>query len=392
MEIQVLEQNSNVIVEAFKVDGGAQSLFDRIAEQARSIVFDINNSKDRDAIKSLARKVSSSKTAFDSHGKELKEQYTAITSKIDADRKLFRDQCDALRDEIRKPLTDWEDAKKALDLLINEKVEHVKSFSLYTGEYPSASIQNLIDELNSIEINESFGERKDEAELAKFKGIEALKAQYAIELSREEKEAEIARLAEVERKENERLQAIESDRIQKERDEKIALEAKQKAEREAEEKARIERERVEKEKKDAFEKAEREKREAVEREENLKREAEQALIREAQLKEQAEQQAKQAEIDKALSIERAEQAAKQAEHNKQLAIQAERDRMEREAKDKAEAELKEQQAREANKAHKKAVCDSILTELAKLNIDEATGQNLIKAIYNNQIPNISIKF
>ena len=381
MEIQVLEQNSNVIVEAFKVDGGAQSLFDRIAEQARSIVFDINNSKDRDAIKSLARKVASSKTAFDAHGKELKEQYTAITSKIDADRKLFRDQCDALRDEIRKPLTDWEDAKKALDLLINEKVEHVKSFSLYTGEYSSASIQNLIDELNSIEINDSFGERKDEAELAKFKGIEALKAQYAIELSREEKEAEIARLAEIERKENERLQAIENERIQKERDEKITLEAKQKAEREAEEKARIERERVQKEKD-----------EAEQREEKLKLEAEQALIREAKLKEQAEQQAKQAEIDKALSIERAEQVAKQAEHNKQLAIQAERDRIEREAKAKAEAKLKEQQAREANKAHKKAVCDSILVELEKLNINEAIGQNLIKAIYNNQIPNISIKF
>ena len=363
MEIQVLEQNSNVIVEAFKVDGGAQSLFDRIAEQARSIVFDINNSKDRDAIKSLARKVSSSKTAFDSHGKELKEQYTAITRKIDADRKLFRDQCDALRDEIRKPLTDWEDAKKALDLLINEKVEHVKSFPLYTGEYPSASIQNLIDELNSIEINDSFGERKDEAELAKFKGIEALKSQYAIELSREEKEAEIARLAEIERKENERLQAIESDRIQKERDEKIALEAKLQAEREAGEKARIERERVQKEKD-----------EAEQREAKLKHEAEQALIRERQLKEQAEQQAKQAEIDK------------------QQAIEAERKRIEQQQFNQAEKERKEQEARKANKAHKKAVCDSILVELAKLNIDEATGQNLIKAIYNNQIPNISIKF
>lgn len=381
MEIQVLDQNSNAIVEAFKVDGGAQSLFDCIAEQVRSVVPDLSTDKGRKAIASMARKVASSKTAFDSHGKELKEQYTAITSKIDADRKLFRDQCDALRDEIRKPLTDWEDAKKALDLLINEKVEHVKSFSLLTGEHSSVSIQNLIDELSGIDIDESFGERKDEAELAKFKGIEALKAQYVIELSREEKEAEIARLAEIERKENERLQAIENERIQQERDEKIALEAKQKAEREAEEKARIERERVQKEKD-----------EAEQREAKLKHEAEQALIREAQLKEQAEQQAKQAEIDKALSIERAEQAAKQAEHNKQLAIQAERDRIEREVKAKAETELKEQQEREANKTHKKAVLDSILAELEKLNIDKETGTELVKAIYNNQIPNISIKF
>ena len=50
MEIQVLEQNSNVIVEAFKVDGGAQSLFDRIAEQARSIVPDLSTDKGRKAI------------------------------------------------------------------------------------------------------------------------------------------------------------------------------------------------------------------------------------------------------------------------------------------------------------------------------------------------------
>ena len=112
MEIQVLEQNSNAIVEAYKTEGGAQSLFDRIAEQARSVVPDLSTDKGRKAIASMARKVASSKTAFDAHGKELKEQYTAITSKIDADRKLFRDQCDALRDEIRKPLTDWENADK----------------------------------------------------------------------------------------------------------------------------------------------------------------------------------------------------------------------------------------------------------------------------------------
>ena len=96
-EIQVLEQNSNVIVEAYKVEGGAQSLFDRIAEQVRSVVPDLSTDKGRKSIASMARKVASSKTAFDAHGKELKEQYTVITSKIDADRKLFRDQCDALR-------------------------------------------------------------------------------------------------------------------------------------------------------------------------------------------------------------------------------------------------------------------------------------------------------
>lgn len=303
-EIQVLEQNSNVIVEAYKVKGGAQSLFDRIAEQARSIVPDLSTDKGRKAIASMARKVASSKTAFDAHGKELKEQYTAITSKIDADRKLFRDQCDALRDEIRKPLTDWENAEKDRVQAIQDKIAQFDSGRVDIGS-PLSLILSVIAEIEAIAIDESFAEYQEHAKLQKYECLEVLR------------------------------------------------------------KVQVDRE---------------------------KYEAEQALIREQQLKEQAEQQARQDEIDKALDIERAEQTAKQAEHNKQLAIQAERERIEREVREKEEAERKEQERREADKAHKKQVCDAILAELAKINIDEKTGQDLIKAIYNNQIPNIKITF
>lgn len=366
-EIQVLEQNSNVIVEAYKVEGGAQSLFDRIAEQARSVVPDLSTDKGRKAIASMARKVASSKTAFDAHGKELKEQYTVITSKIDADRKLFRDQCDALRDEIRKPLTDWENADKQRIIDIEVRINGLKQ---QFGSSLSVDIQNDIARIQDIEIDDSFMEFQDKAKLQKYETIELLS-----KLLSEAKEAE-AKQAELEA-----LRIAEQKRLQREHEERIAREATEKAQREAEEKARLEAERVQ-----------REKAESEQREAKLKHEAEQALIREQQLKEQAEQQARQAEIDKALAIERAEQAAKQAEHNKQLAIQAERERIEREVREKEEAERKEQERREADKAHKKQVCDAILAELAKINIDEKTGQDLIKAIYNNQIPNIKITF
>ena len=368
-EIQVLEQNSNVIVEAYKVEGGAQSLFDRIAEQARSIVPDLSTDKGRKAIASMARKVASSKTAFDAHGKELKEQYTAITSKIDADRKLFRDQCDALRDEIRKPLTDWENAEKDRVQAIQDKIAQFDSGRVDIGS-PLSLILSVIAEIEAIAIDESFAEYQEHAKLQKYECLEVLRK---VQVDREKYEAEQAEL--------DRLRQAEALRQQQERDAQIAREAAEKATREAEEKARFEAERVQ-----------REKLEAEQREAKLKYEAEQALIREQQLKEQAEQQARQAEIDKALAIERAEQAAKQAEHNKQLAIQAERERITREAKEKEEAERKEQERREADKAHKKQVCDAILAELAKINIDEKTGQDLIKAIYNNQIPNIKITF
>ena len=366
-EIQVLEQNSNVIVEAYKVEGGAQSLFDRIAEQARSIVPDLSTDKGRKAIASMARKVASSKTAFDAHGKELKEQYTAITSKIDADRKLFRDQCDALRDEIRKPLTDWENVEKQRIIDLELRVSSLKQ---EFGLILSTDIQNDIKRIESISIDESFMEFQDKAKLQKYETLEFLNKLLIEAMDSEAKQAEL-----------EALRQAETLRQQQERDAQIAREATEKAQREAEEKARFEAERVQ-----------REKLEAEQREAKLKYEAEQALIREQQLKEQAEQQARQAEIDKALAIERAEQAAKQAEHNKQLAIQAERERIEREVREKEEAERKEQERREADKAHKKQVCDAILAELAKINIDEKIGKDLIKAIYNNQIPNIKITF
>ena len=370
-ELQTLEQNSNVIVEAFKIEGGAQSLFDRIAEQARSVVPDLSTDKGRKAIASLARKVASSKTAFDSHGKELKEQYTVITSKIDADRKLFRDQCDALRDEIRKPLTDWENAEKERVAKHENAIKEIKDFLLPENiDVDAEVLASNIRYLEKVPMGTMFEEYEDQIKLAKLETLEALRAALANREKYEEEQAEL-----------ERLRQAEQVRQQQERDAQIAREAAEKATREAEEKARFEAERVQ-----------REKAESEQREAKLKHEAEQALIREQRLKEQAEQQARQSQIDKALAIERAEQAAKQAEHNKQLAIQAERERIEREVKEKEEAERKEQERREADKAHKKQVCDAILAELAKINIDEKTGQDLIKAIYSNQIPNIKITF
>ena len=348
-EIQALEQNSNVIVEAYKVEGGAQSLFDRIAEQVRSVVPDLSTDKGRKSIASMARKVASSKTAFDAHGKELKEQYTVITSKIDADRKLFRDQCDALRDEIRKPLTDWENAEKQRIIDLELRVSSLKQ---EFGLISSTDIQNDIKRIESISIDESFMEFQDKAKLQKYETLEFLNKLLIEAMDSEAKQAEL-----------EALRQAEMLRQQQERDAQIAREATEKAQREAEEKARFEAERVQ-----------REKLEAEQREARLKAEKEAALLREEQLKQQAIEREKQAEIDR------------------QNAIEAERKRIEQEAQAKAESERKAQEAREADKAHKKKVCDSILVELSKLNIDEQTGKDLIKAIYNNQIPNITIKF
>ncbi len=76
----------------------------------------------------------------------------------------------------------------------------------------------------------------------------------------------------------------------------------------------------------------------------------------------------------------------------QNVIEAERLRIEREAQAKADAELKEQQAREANKAHKKKICNEALQGLTSIGVSEELGKQILQAIHKGEVPHVSIKF
>lgn len=352
MELQVLEQN--VIVSAFNNANGIQAIVDQIKAQVSSIVPDVTTAKGRKEIASLAYKVAQSKSAIDAEGKKLKEQYTVVTNKIDADRKFARDELDAERDRIRQPLTDWENAEKNRVAKHEVAIEAIKNFSnnnfLITAN--SSMIESAITTLNDQVIDSSFEEYEEQAKLAKLETLETLRNALSETQSLEAERAEL-----------ERLRQAEIERQQKERDEKIAREAADKARVEAEAKALADRKR-----------AEQEKLEAEQREARLKLEKEQAELREQQLKQQAIEREKQAEIDR------------------QKAVEAERLRIEQEAQAKADAELKEQQAREANKAHKKKICNEALQGLMNLSVSEELGKQILQAIHKDEVPHVSIKF
>ncbi|MDG3557036.1 hypothetical protein P7L54_13880 [Acinetobacter bereziniae] len=352
MELQVLEQNA--IVAAFNNTNGIQAIVDQIKAQVSSIVPDVTTVKGRKEIASLAYKVAQSKSAIDAEGKKLKEQYTVVTNKIDADRKFARDELDAERDRIRQPLTDWENAEKDRVAKHENAIEAIKNFAnnnfLITAN--SSMIEGAIATLNDQVIDSSFEEYEDQAKLAKLETLETLRNALSETQSLEAKRAEL-----------ERLRQAEIERQQKERDEKIAREAADKARVEAEAKALADRKR-----------AEQEKLEAEQPEARLKLEKEQAELREQQLKQQAIEREKQAEIDR------------------QKAVEAERLRIEQEAQARADAELKEQQAREANKAHKKKICNEALQGLMNLGVSEELGKQILQAIHKGEVPHVSIKF
>ena len=338
MELQVLEQN--VIVQAFATQGGSLLLVDRIAEEVRKHVPDVTTKKGRDAIGSLAAKVSKSKTLAEKYAKDLVAEEKARIKLVDDDRIQFVKRMDALRDEILAPRDAWEQAEKDRVAKHEHHIATIRMVSALAtaadSEWTALTIKEAIETLENRVIDSSFEEYEEQAKLAKFETLEVLRKALA---SREKYEAEQAEL--------ERLRIAEQQRIQQEREAQIAREAAEKATREAEEKARFEAERVQ-----------REKAESEQREARLKAEKEAAELR-----------------------------AQQAAEN-------ERKRIEAEQFAQAEAERKAEEVRKADVEHRRQINREAFDAIQALclGIPEAQIKELIGAIAKNQIPHVSIKY
>lgn len=335
-ELQVLEQN--VIVAAFQKENGTKSLYEQIANNARSIVFNMNDKKERDALKSYAYNLARTKTTVDNYGKELVSGIKQQAAVIDADRKFWRDNMELLQDEIRKPLTDFEQAEKDRVAKHEHHITTIRMVSTLAtaadSEWTALTIKEAIETLENRVIDSSFEEYEEQAKLAKFETLEVLRKALGV---REKFEAEQAEL--------ERLRQAEILRQQQEREAQIAREAAEKATREAEEKARFEAERVQ-----------REIRESAEREARLVAEKEAAELR-----------------------------AKNA-------AQEERERAEREQAAKIAAEQKAESERLANVEHVKAINNEALNAIVLMGFSEEQAKAVITAIAKNRIPHVSIKY
>lgn len=343
-ELQVLEQN--VIVAAFAKRGGTDELYERIAQEVCSHVPDVSTKKGRDAIGSLALKISKSKTLIEKCGKELVAEQKAQIQVIDDDRISIVKKLDLLRNEVLAPRDAWEQAEKDRVEKHQANIRAIKSLHDERTPYQeSIEIKSRILELEGFEVDTSFEEYEQEAKLVKLETLDKLRTAL---VDREKFEAESAEL--------ERLRKAEQERLQREHEQRIAHEAAEKARLEAERKAKEEADRVEHEKQEAIAKAEREKREAAEREARLVAEKEAAELR--------------------------------AQH----AAEAERKRIEAEQAAKIEAERKAEEARQANQAHRKKICNEALKGLVALGIDEAKGKEILQAINKGLVPHVSIKF
>ncbi|WP_407291196.1 cell envelope biogenesis protein TolA [Morganella morganii] len=218
-----------------------------LAEQAL-LDTDLSKAKNRDAIKSLAYKVTQSKTYIDKAGKAVVDELKELPKKVDASRKQCRDELDALSEEIRKPVTAWEDAEKAR----------------VAAEELARQIER--DHEEALQMNELHDLRKAEEERKRIEHENEIKRQAA-EQARIEAEEKAQR-----------------DREAAELKARQEVEAAAKREREAIEAQ----ERAEREKQEVIAKAEREKLAAVEAERRKAEEAERTRLAEIERQKQEE--------------------------------------------------------------------------------------------------------
>lgn len=303
--------------------------------------FDMNVKADREHLRSAAAKIAKVKTRVDAGGAELKSEAQKRVDEINGYRRRYKEALQALQDDTRMPLTDWEQAEKERE----ERVASILTALKTARDTPpvmgatAAGVEAEAKHVQAMELDaDTFGDQLGYAEKVKAEAIEALT-----------NAAERIRREEAERAE---LEALRREKAERESREAEEAEARKRAEEEAARAAEVE---------------ERRKREAIEAEARAQRMAEEA-----------------AEKARTEERERAERERLEAE------AKARREQEAAEAKARAEREAEERRA--ANKRHRAKVMQTAVKALAAQGVDEDAAAAAITAIAEGHIPGVTIQF
>lgn len=342
---------------------------------------DLASRKGRERIASLAAKVSKSKAAVEKPGRDYLKRLKEMPKVVEAELREFVTKMDNLRDATRKPLTDWEQAEIARTDKHVDGIQAIKDLAIFEATPTATHVADIIAQLELVAISDTWEEflakaaqAKDQT-LAKLRGILAERTQY---------EADQAELAQ--------RRAEAEAQAQRDRDAEIARVAAEQAQRQAEERAQAERDAAARREQELLDQAAAAQRAT----EQAARDAEAAAERQRlQLELQAEQArtaAAQAEVSRVAAEQRAEQERLASIRRQEEAV--ERARLDEVARANAAADeiLRQQQARQADVAHKSKILGEAKQALIGMNISEELAKAIVLKIARGEVPNVSIQF
>lgn len=328
----VIEQHAALMI----VDNNMfDSLVAGIRKEIAEFVPNLETDKGRKEVASLAAKVTRTKTAIDRARKMLTERMRIVTGRVNETWKDREERLNALRDEARKPLDDWEAAETVREKQVAEGLTALRMAAVVREGETSEAVQARLDIIQAGTLPQSI--YRDEHE-------------HAVELRAATIDSLTSAVARLKVAEAERAQAeIDRAELAELRAEKARREAEDAAKREAEERDRQIAERQERDRKLA---EEREQREVAERE-RIAADAAAKATREA---------------DERQRKEEAEKAAK-------------------EAAAKAVAERKA-----SNQRHRAKVQEKAVEALEAVGVSRGVAEMVITAIAAGKIPAVTITF
>lgn len=352
------------------------ALFAHIEAEVEAFVPDMTTAKGRDECRSLAAKVTRTKTAINDARLKLTEEARAKIKAINEEGATITERLKSLSDRARAPLTAWETAEEARQAECKAALDRIRGAASVPLGTTSDGIKARIAEIEA----EPMGEGKWQAMLtlateARDTTLAALRAALEHVVASEEREAELARLREAEAArlaEEAKREALErEERENREREEREAEEERQRQEREEQERAdAAERERV------AAETAAREAEERAREEERQRAEAERL------------EQERKHEAALLAERQRADQAEREAEEERRRreAEDAERERLDAEvAAERARLEADQERRTQAKTEAKKALMtiDGVTEEMAKA---------IVLLIIAGEVPRVFLDF
>lgn len=250
------------------VENGLEKFLEQIRESVKEVP-DLSTAKGRARIASLAAQVSRSKTAVEKPGRDYLRHLKEAVKPAEAELRRFVSACDEMRDEVRRPLTEWEAEQERIKAEEAMNALHAKALEMNEEFDRQRAAQIEADHEMALLMNDAF----DREEKAKAEELERQRIAHEEELKRQ--------AAEQAKREAE-------EKIERERAESARREAELKLKAEQAERDRIAVEqKAEAEKKASAERVEREKQEAIAAEQRKAQEEADRIKREAEAKEAA---------------------------------------------------------------------------------------------------------
>lgn len=189
----IVKLPSIMTVEYFTNESEIDKLIASVKAVAKAHVPDLSTATSRAKTKSVAFKVSQTKTEIIRQGKKLSEEARNLQKKVNTACNIIEEELDGIRDEVKKPVTDWEDQEAArLDAL------KLRFSALDAGRAdahcPSEQIKSVLAEIEATDIGEDWEEYQDEARLARDRAVKTLQQNLVISAQRETDALELEEL------------------------------------------------------------------------------------------------------------------------------------------------------------------------------------------------------